>query len=178
MTTKEKLQAELNAYKLNKKAFEKKKIAYNKAELLFSRTHEKYLKVYTDVLAVMGSAEHTVIKEFKLENVHRSFKSSYEPYGYWYKLEIKSITYKDDGILLKYNRTEDLREGDYRRNFYKTFIPYKYFELDKDTLREEHLKWSRIKLQELVDRKKHREEKRKFDDAYNTYQDLKKKFEK
>lgn len=178
METRKRLQSELAEYKQNKLKFVEKTNTYKRAERLFSRTHKKHLKVYTDVLAIMGAAEHTVIKEFKLENVYMSYRSSYEPYGYWYNMDIKSVSYKDDGILIKYNRTEDLREGDYKRRFYKTFIPYKYFELDENTLREEHLKWSRIKLQGLIDRKIEITEKKQFDEAYNTYQTLKKKFEK
>lgn len=177
METSEIIKKCVSDYKSSKAKFNTKKEQYLKAEKTFSASNKKYLNVFTNILKVMGSVEDLILKEVKEDSKFNGLRSSYESYYRWFNFKIQSIKYNEDGIWIKYSRFKDLYEGDHTKYFYKTFIPYAYFEMTNDEIRDIHKEWSRKKVNTIIERRKSKQEQEQLDKELKQYQELKKKFE-
>jgi hypothetical protein len=124
----------------------------------------------------MGSVERILINEQLSINKNFLLKPSFLFFGY-FKQEFYKIKFKDNGIIVTYNLKRDIGDGEYKSNFFKTFIPYIYFDISTTEISRLHRDWSLNYINNYIRKQKIKKLKNIVDAEYEQYLKLKDKFE-
>ena len=143
----------------------------------------KFNNIFASILSIMGKIERNIIDSIQNNKDLNYIKSSWCN-KYNTKFKISRLSYKEDGVLIKYYFCEDLFEGDYYNHYYISFIPYSYFNMNIDELESNHKIWANRRISNIIRNKKIvklqekiKDDELKHKNKYELYLKLKEEFE-